>query len=322
MKPTDEDTDNRYPSELTPVYIKVPRVPDLPAQGQPSKPTSPRGPNVVLWTFHGDDHDTGRLKPSDDYDRSVSTDKKNWALFPGELGVDKRLEFVETLILTGCAILDINDYNNGRLNLPVTPTGALAGWPGVDARAFGGEAWDQAMATSSKTDAVILGYNDVAPLMREEAGKARNSMAEIITLYESELRRLSAVPAAERKQWAWMSANVKYADRSAGVGDERWVALHATAIDADYYYYVPQFNTRRAITTGPPNHSFVTFMIDFRTVNKDNPVFRVPRLVPGQPGEWGISAGGPNLGSWWDNRQNFARRVPIPGLTYSKGSSI
>jgi hypothetical protein len=316
VKATDADTDNRNPLELTPVYVKVPRVPD-----QPSK-ASPDGPNVVLWTFHGDNHETGEIHPSDDYDRSISVGRKNWDLNPQTPEVRDSLEFVQTLILTGCGILDVNDYNNGRLNLPVTASGALAGWPGVLQRKFGGEYWDEAMATTAKSGAVILGYNDVSPLLRVESGKAVNSMAEILALYESELVRLSSVPAADRRQWAWMSANVKYADRSTSIADDRWVALHASAIDARYYYYVPQLKDRftRPPIVGPGGY-FITFETRLSTIKASTPVYRIPRSSP--PGEWGVTAPGTvDLMDWQTNRNRFAQAVSIPGLTYSRGGDL
>lgn len=317
VKPTDAGTDNRNPEELTPVYVKVPRIPgETSAPGSLSSP-SPLGPNVVLWTFHGDKHDLGTVRPSSDYDRSVQSGKRNWELNPSEAEVKTRLQFVDTLILTGCSILDINDYNNGFAEAK------NGNWPGVSSRDYGGEKWDKAMAVESKPGAVILGYNDVAPLLGGPSSLPTNSMAEIIQLFEQELRALTSVPSSERRQLAWMSANVKFADRASSPSDPRWVALHASAVDKNYYYYVPQKKdtgrpVRPAVTDPSNPNAFITYETRFGSVFRNTPVFRVPRLTGS--GQWGVTNPGVrDLDDWQFNYKNFATPVSIPGLTYSKG---
>ena len=330
---------NKDPAPLTPVYVKVPRVPEPAVNpGQAPRP-SLLGPNVALWTYHGDDHEGGTLHPSSDYDRSVLPPQKRlWDIGPSTPRIAEKLGQLKTLIMTGCSILDINDYNNGFAVIH-DPNPSIPGdetWDLVNQRNHGGEKWDAVMGTASKDGAVILGYNDVAPLL---GNGAENRVAELMELFEAELARLSSVPLAERRQWAWMSANVQLAAR-AGTNqfDFRWAGLHATAIDRDYYYYIPQ-NKNRAVSipVDPSNQKggFVTYETYFPSVLRDKPVWRVARnpkrpLNPPPPGsppapagarpEWGVYYPGQvDLRRYDYNRDHFAEWVDIPGLNYPPG---
>jgi hypothetical protein len=325
-----DDAGNKNPEPLMPVYAKVARFPGT--QTQPSKSA-----NVMLWTYHGDDHENGTVHPSSDYDRSVpdadAAKRKNWVISPSTPGTRDKLESVQTLILTGCSILDINDYNNGFVE--IRPDGS---YDLANQRNYGGEKWDEAMQTATKSGGVVLGYNDVSPLLGD---LGENRLAELMELFESELSQLSSVPSPERLPWAWMSANVKLAAR-AGLNkrDSRWVALHASAIDKDFYYYIPQNKLRGARIPGPGGlqAGFVTFETDFGTVQRARPVWRVARypaqpsnpLPPGSPPppqgavrEWGVYYPGQlDLFRYIHNRDNFASPVPIPGLSYPFGGTI
>lgn len=325
IKETDAETDNRNPQELTPVYVKVPRVPgDATTPGRLPEP-SPRGPNVLLWTFHGDDQFGGTLHPSEDYDRSVpDIKKKNWVIDPSQQIVAERLEHVQTLIITGCNALVLKDFNNG-----FTKPGGVdqvnrvyLDWPGFAERNYSGELWDKAMSTATKDGAVILGYNNVAPLINNDSSNPVTRIAEVIQLYEQELTALSGlVESSQLRQLAWMSANVKFADRATSKGDPRWLTLHAAAIDANYYYYIPQEKDRANWI--PPEDDptkMVVYETPFDSVQKYTPVYRIPRLAA--PGGWGVTDPAVlDLGSWVFNRNNFAVPVPIPGLIYSQGGN-
>ena len=102
--------------------------------------------------------------------------------------------------------------------------------------------------------------NDVAPLL---GNGAENRVAELMELFEAELARLSSVPLAERRQWAWMSPNVQLAARAGtDKNDYRWTALHASAVDRDYYYYIPQYKNRQVKVNVDPadlSKGFVTY---------------------------------------------------------------
>ena len=325
IKKTDAETDNRNPQELTPVYVKVPRVPgDATTPGRLPEP-SPRGPNVLLWTFHGDDQVGGTLHPSDDHDRfAPDIKKKNWVIDPSQEVIAERLEHVQTLIITGCQALIIKDYNNGY-TIPggVNEAGnRYINWPGVAERNYSGEKWDRAMSTTTKNGAVILGYNDVAPLLSNEPSNPVNRVAEIIGLYEQELIALAgSVDPSELRQLAWMSANVKFADSSTVNDDARWIALHASAIDDEFYYYVPLIKDRsrpvRLIGPDGRSQEAAIYTTHFFTINRQTPVWRVRRFP-----DWGLPPGKPDIGEWDENRDNYAEKVSIPGLIFSQGSAL
>lgn len=317
-----DDSANKNPMPLSPVYVKVPRL---------TEPSS-RKANVVLWTYHGR-HD-GTLGASEDRDR-VMGPAKNWTISPSTLGMAESLESVHTLILTSCDALDINDYNNGKVLRAANGDPIPGVYPGANQRTFGGELWDQVMATTTKSlsqEVVLLGYNDISPLIRDDNGQAANSMTDVIVLFEQELENLTQVPLEERRQLAWMSANVKFAATSTTTGDARWTSLHATAIDKDYYYYIPQEKDRNHPIK--VNGLTIAFATKYSTVKRNTPVYRVARYPVWPPGqtpqtlpsgatpEWGVYAPGIfglDLGDYDDNRDNFAEPVSIPGLTYPPG---
>ena len=332
--------ENKNPSTLTPVYVKVPRFPaTTPRPAPPAPPT--RGANVVLWTFHGS-HD-GSLGASEDRNRVTASSTPKWSISPVTPGIKENLESVHTLIITSCEALDINDYNNGELftvnNVPIPGTeipGPRTPIPGVNQRTHGGELWDRVMATTTKQvgrDIVLLGYNDVSPLIRIENGKPINSMAEIIELFDQELDNYAGRP--EQRQFAWMAANVNFAATTSGTGspDAKWVALHATAIDKDYYYYIPQFKDRTQGAGDILTGATATFITRLGSVKRTHPVYRVARNPVRPPGarptplpvgaqpEWGVYAPGV-VDLKWEynlNRDNFAEQVDIPNLTFPLG---
>lgn len=273
--------------------------------------------NVVLWNFHGN-HD-GKIFPRSDrdYAKNFSTIDAEWELDPAT-EVGSKIQEVDCLLMVSCSTLDVNDYNNHA-----SRPDAAGVWPTAAERNFGGEKWDavrRAKGPGGEPGTVLLGYNHFGPYKKPKDESVSYSK-EILANYQTELARISAMggDAAQHAQaWAWMSANVKFADTSTDLQDAKWLALHASAIDDDYYYYVPfeyaatkvkiDLRSSPSIPVDPYN------MMEFDlprsdTVNPSTPVYRVPRSKWGvDPPKWDLVT---ILG------EKIAVALPITGLSYT-----
>ncbi len=152
---------------------------------------------------------------------------------------------IDTVIIAGCSILDIKDYNDNAGFAPVF------GWPQINHTASPGEVW---MGTGPK---VFLGYNYVAPL--DTQGGEVNATKQIVDSWFVKGGTSDPVN-------AWIEANEEATVNNSQIATNV-CAIVQTATSWEYHYL------RRKIdfTTFPPSFSYELSIVPYDEVNNKWP---------------------------------------------------